>query len=63
MADLFLRAVRDLHEQRAKVRRMTPERRAQMFARLDDDAVDNWLLSARLRLPDLKRHRPQRERP
>jgi hypothetical protein len=33
MADLFLRAVRDLHEQRAKVRRMTPERRAQMFAK------------------------------
>jgi hypothetical protein len=31
MADLFLRAVRDLHEQRAKVRRMTPERGPQMF--------------------------------
>jgi phage terminase large subunit-like protein len=56
MADLFLAAVRDLHEQRARVRAMTPERRAQLFARLDDDEADNWLLTARdeqLPPPDL----------
>jgi phage terminase large subunit-like protein len=47
MADPFLEAVRDLHQQRAQVRAMTPEQWAQMFARLDDDEADNWLLSAR----------------
>jgi hypothetical protein len=56
LADFFLEAVRELHQQRAKVRAMTPERRAQMFARLDDDEAENWLLSARdeqLPPPDL----------
>ena len=47
MADLFLDAVRDLHQQRAKVRAMTPERRAQMFAELGDDAADEWVFAAR----------------
>jgi phage terminase large subunit-like protein len=56
VADLFLDAIRDLHQQRAKVRAMTPERRAQMFADLGDDAADEWLFAARdaqLPPPDL----------
>ena len=47
MPDPFLAAVRDLHDQRAKVRAMTPGRRAQLFARLDDDEANTWLLTAR----------------
>jgi phage terminase large subunit-like protein len=56
MLDLFLAAVRDLHQQRAKVRAMRPERRQQMFAELGDDAADEWVFAARdaqLPPPDL----------
>jgi phage terminase large subunit-like protein len=55
MADLFLDAVRDLHEQRAKVRALTPDRLARMLASLSDDDAE-WILSARdeqLPPPDL----------
>ena len=56
MADLFLDAVRNLHQQRAKVRAMTLEQRAQIFAELGDDAADEWVFAARdsqLPPPDL----------
>jgi phage terminase large subunit-like protein len=47
LADLFLEAVRALHQARAKVRTMTPERRAQLVAELGDDGAGEWLFAAR----------------
>jgi hypothetical protein len=54
--DLFLETIRNLHQQRAKVRAMTPDRRQQMLAELGDDAAAEWVFAARdaqLPPPDL----------
>jgi hypothetical protein len=56
MPDPFLDSVDALHSLRAKVRAMTPEQRARMFAELGDDAAAEWVFCARdaqLPPPDL----------
>src|SRR5215467_2145637 len=47
MPDPFLETVRGLHERRAKVRAMKPERRAELIAELGDDGSLEWLFAAR----------------
>jgi hypothetical protein len=46
MAELFLGAFAACTGSGPKVRAMTPERRAKMFAELSDDAADEWMFAA-----------------
>jgi hypothetical protein len=46
MADLFLEPFAASTNSGPKVRAVTPERRAKMFAELSDDAADEWMFAA-----------------